>query len=221
MAAASFGWPEKTTTEDGRTMRTSINRQYSIAASRAGDAVEKATSLWTRGARQVTDRARVRPKLPQVDLVAPVERYFDFIEKAVETSRGRTIQWAKSATGLSDAVRQRAESAGDVVRGGAESVSVLARGASGSVEHAAREESARAAKVARKQAEQTHRADQEQVRQARLVEGERSRKVHQRARQRYQGMTKSELSDLLEKRDLPKTGSHDELVDRLIEADAT
>jgi hypothetical protein len=33
-------------------------------------------------------------------------------------------------------------------------------------------------------------------------------------------MTKSELSDLLEKRNLPKTGSRDELVDRLAEADA-
>ncbi|MGN6795213.1 MAG: SAP domain-containing protein, partial [Streptosporangiaceae bacterium] len=65
------------------------------------------------------------------------------------------------------------------------------------------------------------RTDQEQVREARLIERERSRKVHQRARQRYQGMTKSELSELLESRDLPKTGSHDELVDRLVVADAT
>lgn len=202
-------------------MRTTINRQYSIAASRAGDAVEKATSLWTRGVRQVTDRAPVRPKLPQVDLVSPIERYFDFIQRTVETSRGRTVRWAKSATTLSDAVRQRAESAEDVVRGGAESVSVLVRGKAGTVEQAAREASARAAKVARQQAEESQRADQEQVREARVIERERSRKVHQRARQRYEGMTKSELSDLLETRDLPKTGSHDELVDRLIEADVT
>ncbi|MGN6793505.1 MAG: hypothetical protein ACTHJW_14065, partial [Streptosporangiaceae bacterium] len=180
-----------------------INKQYSIAANRAGDAVEKATSLWTRGARQVTDRARQHPNLPQVDLVSPVERYFDFIQRTVETSRDRTIRWAKSATSMSDAVRQRAESAGDAVRGGADSVSVLVRGKSGTAEHAAREESARAAKVARQQAEETQRTDQEQVREARLIERERSRKVHQRARQRYQGMTKSELSELLESRDLP------------------
>jgi hypothetical protein len=202
-------------------MRATINRQYSIAASRAGDAVEKAVSVWTRGVRQVTDRTHVRPKLPQVDLVSPVERYFDFVQRTVETNRGRTVRWAKSADRLSETVRQRAESAGDVVRGGAESVNVLVRGKAGTVEQTAREESARAAKVARQQAEETQRADQERAREARLIDRERSKQVHQRARQRYQGMAKSELSALLEKRDLPKTGSHEELVDRLVEADAT
>lgn len=199
-------------------MRTTINRQYSIAASRAGDTVEKATSLWTSGVRQVSDR--VRPKLPQVDLVTPVERYFDFVERTVEASRDRTVRWAKSATTLSDAVRQRAESAGDDLRGRAESVGVAVRGKAGAVEQAAREESARAAKVARQQAEETQRADQERARETRITERERRRQLNQRARQRYQGMTKSELSDLLERRDLPKTGSRDELLDRLVEADA-
>jgi hypothetical protein len=188
---------------------TTISRQYSDSASRAGDAVEKAINLWTRGVRQVTDRTRVRPKLPQVDLVPPVERYFDFVQRTVEDNRGRTVRWAKSVTALSEAMRQRAESVG-----------VLARSKAGAVEQAAREESARAAKVARQQAEETERSDQERAREARLIERDRSRKVHQRARQRYQGMTKAELSDLLEKRNLPKTGSRDELVGRLAEADA-
>jgi hypothetical protein len=201
-------------------MRTTIKRQYSSSASRAGDAVEKAIGLWSRGVQEVTDRTRVRPKLPQVDLVPPVERYFDFVQRTVETSRGRTVRWAKSATELSDAVRQRAESAGNVVRGGAESVGVLVRGKAGTVEQTAREESARAAKLARQEAEQTQRTDQERVREARSIERDRSRQVHLRARERYQDMTKAQLSGLLQKRNLPKTGSHDELVNRLAEADA-
>lgn len=94
------------------------------------------------------------------------------------------------------------------------------RGRAGAVEQAAREESAKAAKVVRQQAEETERADQERAHEARVVERERSRQVSQRARQRYQGMTKSQLSELLGRRDLPKTGSHDELVGRLVEADA-
>ena len=202
-------------------MRTTISRQYSDSASRVCEGVEKAINLWTRGVRQVTDRARVRAcvrlKLPQVDLVPPVERYFDFVQRTVEDNRGRTVRWAKSVTALSEAMRQRAESAGNAMRGGAESVGVLARSKAGAVEQAAREESARAAKDAR---EETERSDQERAREVRLIERDRSRKVHQRARQRYQGMTKAELSDLLEKRNLPKTGSRDELVDRLAEADA-
>ena len=201
-------------------MRTTVSRQYSSSASRAGDAVEQAISLWSRCVRRVTDRRHVRPTLPQVDLVPPVERYFDFIQRTVETNRGRTVRWAKSATTLSDGVRQRAESAGDVVRGGAELVGVLVLGKAGAVEQAAREESARAAKVARQQAEETQRSDQERTREARSIERDRSRQLHRRARERYQGMTKSELSDLLQKRSLPKTGSRDELVDRLAEADA-
>jgi hypothetical protein len=201
-------------------MRTTVNRQYSIAASRAGDAVERAIGLWTKGVRQVTDRARVGSRLPQIDLVPPVERYFDFVSRTVEASRGRTIRWAKSATTLSDTVRGRADSAGDVVRGRAESADVLVRSKAGAVEQAAREESARAAKVARRQAEETQQADQERAREARVIERERTRQVNQRARQRYQDMTKSELSNLLEKRSLPKTGSRDQLVDRLVRADA-
>jgi len=201
-------------------MRTTVSRQYSSSASRAGDAVEKAISLWSRGVRQVTGRMGVRPTLPQIDLVPPVERYFDFVQRTVDTNRGRSVRWAKSATALSDAVRQRAESAGDFAREGAESVGALVRGKAGAVEQAAREESVKAAKVAREQAEETERFDQERAREARSIERVRSKQLHQRARQRYQDMTKSELSDLLEKRHLPKTGNHDELVDRLAEADA-
>lgn len=201
-------------------MRTTISGQYSDSASRAGDAAEKAMNWWTRGVRQVTDRTGMGSKLPQVDLVPPVERYFDFVQRTVETNRRRTIRWAKSANALSDAVRQRAESAGNVLQDGAKSIDVLVRGKAGAVEQAAREESARAAKVARQQAEEAQRSDEDRAREARLIERDRSRHVHQRARERYQGMTKSELSDLLEKRDLPKTGNRDELIDRLAEADA-
>src|SRR5215472_9335421 len=151
-------------------MRTTISEQYSVAASRAGDAVEKAISLWNRGVREVTERAPARPRLPQVDLVPPVERYFDFVQRTVDANRGRTVRWAKSATALSDAARQRAESAGNVMRGGAELVGVLVRVKAGAVEQAAREESSRTAKVARQQAEETQRADKERVHEARLTE---------------------------------------------------
>jgi hypothetical protein len=49
---------------------------------------------------------------------------------------------------------------------------------------------------------------------------EQARRGHDKARERYEGLTKAELSDLLEKRDLPKTGTVDELVERLVEADS-
>jgi SAP domain len=49
---------------------------------------------------------------------------------------------------------------------------------------------------------------------------EQARRAHEEARQRYEGLTKAELSDLLDKRNLPKTGNVDELVERLVEADS-
>jgi hypothetical protein len=58
------------------------------------------------------------------------------------------------------------------------------------------------------------------VREARRAEREQARRAHEKARQRYEGLTKAELSDLLAQRDLPKTGNVDELVERLVEADS-
>ena len=68
-----------------------------------------------------------------------------------------------------------------------------------------------------KQAEQ---AGQDVAREARRVEREQAKRAHDKARERYEGLTKAELSDQLDKRDLPKTGTVDELVERLVEADS-
>jgi hypothetical protein len=68
-----------------------------------------------------------------------------------------------------------------------------------------------------KQAEQ---AGQDVAREARRVEREQAKRAHDKARERYEGLTKAELSDQLDKRQLPKTGNVDELVERLVEADS-
>ena len=56
--------------------------------------------------------------------------------------------------------------------------------------------------------------------QAGKAEREQARHDHDKARERYEGLTKAELSDLLDKRDLPKTGNVDDLIERLVEADS-
>jgi hypothetical protein len=55
---------------------------------------------------------------------------------------------------------------------------------------------------------------------ARQAEREHAWRAHERARARYEGLTKAELSDLLAQRKLPKTGNIDELIERLVEADS-
>jgi hypothetical protein len=180
-----------------------MTRQYSVAASHARNAVDKTTDFWTRGARTVTD---LLPGLPQVDLVPAVESYFNLVQRTVQINRRLAVRWAEAAGALSGVVREKAESAGDLVREKAE--------AAGNV---AREQAERAA---HEQAAKAEHAEKELARQARHAEREQARQAHDRARQRYEGLTKAELSDLLAKRELSKTGNIDELIERLVEADS-
>ena len=146
------------------------------------------------------------PGLPQVDLVPAVESYFNLVQRTVQINRRLAVRWAEAAGALSGVVREKAESAGDLVREKAE--------AAGNV---AREQAERAA---HEQAAKAEHAEKELARQARHAEREQARQAQDRARQRYEGLTKAELSDLLAKRELPKTGNIDELIERLVEADS-
>jgi hypothetical protein len=184
---------------------SSMTRQYSAVASQASNVVEKAADRWQESVRKVADRV---PVLPQVDLVPAVERYFDLVQRAVDMNRRFTVRWVQAAGSLSGAVREQADTAGEVVRERAESASDVARDRAASFERAAD-----------RQAAQAEQAEKDLAREARRVEREHARREHAKARVRYEGLTKAELSDLLAKRDLPKTGNVDELIERLVEAD--
>ena len=184
----------------------SITKQYSAAASQASDATEKAAEFWTQGVEKLTDR--LPALLPQIDLVPAIERYFDFVQRAVSLNRTIAVEWAQAVGALSRAARERAESASEVVRERAESAGEVVRERAESFERTASE-----------QAEKAEKAQEELAREARRIERQNAREAHEKARARYEGMNKAELSDLLAKRDLPKTGNIDELIERLVEAD--
>ena len=175
---------------------TSTTERYRAAASQSASTVEKVADFWTQGSKKLTDY--MPAGLPQVDLVPFVERYFEFVQRTVDISRDLTIKWAESAGMLSGVVREQAESVGGLVREQAES----------------------ARDFAHEQAGKAEQAEKEMVRDARKAEREQARRAHDIARERYEGLTKAELSDLLDKRDLPKTGNVDELIERLVEADS-
>ena len=199
-----------------------MTRQYRAAAGRARNAAEQTAGFWTQGAQTVTDLV---PRLPQVDLVPVVERYFELVQRTVDINRHFAVRWAEAVGALSGAVREKAGPAGDLVREKAEAAGNVVREQAEQAEQerarqarqAEREQAAKAEQAAREQAEQ---AEQERARQARQAEREQARRAHKRARERYEGRTKAELSDLLAKRELPKTGNVDELIERLVEADS-
>jgi len=186
---------------------TSTTQRYGAAASQSTSTAEKIADFWTQGAQKLSDY--LPAGLPQVDLVPAVERYFELVQRTVDISRDLTLKWAEAADRLSATVREQAESVGGVVREQAES----ARGF-------VHEQADKAEQAAREQADKAEQAEKELAREARKAEREQARRAHDKARERYEGLTKAELSDLLDKRNLAKTGTVDELIERLVEADS-
>ena len=185
---------------------TSTTERYRAAASRSAGTVEKIADFWTQSAQKLSDQ--LPAGLPKIGLVPVVERYFEFVQRTVDISRDLTLRWAEAADTLSGTVREQAESASERVREQAES----ARGF-------VHEQADKAEQAALEQADKAEEAQKELAREARRAEREQARRAHDKARERYEGLTKAELSELLEKRNLPKTGTVDELVERLVEAD--
>ena len=186
---------------------TSTTERYSAAASKATGTVEKIADFWAQGAQTLTNR--MLPGVPRVDLVPVVERYYEFVQRTVNISRDLTIKWAETAGTLSGIAREQADSVGGLVREQTESAREFVH-----------EQADKAEQAAHELAEQAEQAGRELAREARKVEREQARRAHDKARERYEGLTKAELSDRLEQRDLPKTGTVDELVERLVEADS-
>jgi hypothetical protein len=175
---------------------TSTTERYRAAASQSASTAEKIADFWTQGSQRLSDY--MLPGLPRLDLVPVVERYFEFVQRTVDISRDLTLKWAESAVTLSGALREQAESTREFVH----------------------EQAGKAEQAARQQAVQAEQAEQELAREVRKAERDQAKHAHDKARERYEGLTKAELSDQLDQRHLPKTGTVDELVERLAEADS-
>jgi F0F1-type ATP synthase membrane subunit b/b' len=166
---------------------------------------------WKDGLTSVADQFRAIPSvgtLPQVDVTEAVERQFAFIQQIVDLNHQYARQLAEVANTLTGATRSQIESVGSVVRDQIASASDVARTGADKVEDAARE-----------QADKAEQAEREQAREAAKAERQEQKQAADKARERYENLTKAELSEQAAKRDLPKTGTVDELVARLVEAD--
>ena len=141
-------------------------REYSTAAIQASGVAERALGFWVQGVGKLADRFPVL--LPQVDLIAAVERSFDFLQRAVEMNRSIAVQWAVAVSMLSGVARERAESAGEVVRARSESVGEVVREQTESFERAVGEQ-------AEKEAEQAEQAEHAQ--KARRIKREKARRA--------------------------------------------
>jgi hypothetical protein len=168
----------------------SAEQQYVDVTSGARGAVERSTELWKQGAVRFSEQAGVVSKLPLPDLNGAFDRYFAYLQRGIEINRELAQQWTDAFSTLGNIPQIQANWWGAAVRGHSEAISDWVTGEVGTVE-------------------QTARAQAEAIAQAKSDQ----------ARARYQDLTKAELTELLGQRDLPRNGTVDELVDRLVDAD--
>ncbi len=76
------------------------------------EATDKTVDTFKQGARAMTDRLDFLASMPSLDFVEPVERYFEYLQKAVDLNREMLVRWAELATQMSGSLREEAVRAG-------------------------------------------------------------------------------------------------------------
>jgi hypothetical protein len=185
---------------------------YTAATRDAQTVLTTTLDRWKDGVNTVADQFRSFPtagSLPRVDVTEAVERQFAFIQQIVDLNHQYARQLAEVANSLVGVTRSQFESVGNVVRDQVGSISAVARNSADTVEQ-----------VVRDQADEAEQAERQQARDAAKAERQERKQAADEARERYEALTKAELAEEAGKRNLPKSGTVDELVARLVEADA-
>lgn len=188
----------------------SVNTEpYTNRAAQAREATEKSVESWKRGVKTFTDQADVVTRLPKLDLTEPVTQYFEYLQQIFDINRELATRWAELVTSLTGTVRDQAEKVSSVVSEQVDSVADLAVTPARQAEELANE-----------QAELAEEAVKEAEREAKRAERAAAKQAREQAREPYEGLTKAELTDQLTGRGLPKTGTVEELIERLVTADS-
>jgi len=154
---------------------------------------------WQKGLTILTEQFRALAPVnvfPQLDATEVVERQFTFIRQLVDLNHQYARSFAEAANTLTGAARQQIESVNGAVRDQVQQLSDTARSG-------------------------VEQAEEAQRQQARQAERQQRQQARDQARERYARLTKTELADEAGRRGLPKTGTVDQIADRLAENDTT
>ena len=187
---------------------STTNGAYTEVAGKAREATEKTVGTFKQGVEKFVEQANVVAKLPTVDLTQPVARYFEYVQKSIDFNRDLATRWAELVTSLSGSVREQAEKVTDIVKDQTNVVSDLAVRQAEKVED-----------IADEQANLAEEAKKQQEKAAKAAERAAAKLAKEQAREPYEGLTKAELADFLAERELPKSGTVEELIERLVTAD--
>jgi hypothetical protein len=200
---------------------------YSAAANGAKNAVERSTELWKQSTQSLTEQSDQWFQLPQLDAVADATaKYFDYLQDGLQVNKDIAVKWFGAWSSIAGAVRDQWQTVADFQQGHSKAISTWISSEAETFEGAAQQQAEQVEQAQREQIERAQQAErdrEEKVRQAERdkakAERDEARRARQEARQRYQELSKAELADQLSDRGLPKTGTVDELIDRLVSAD--
>ena len=189
-----------------------INQSYNGFAAHAREATEKSVEAFTLATKPFTPSATAETDVPAV-LAEPVQRYFHLFRRAVVANLELATKWTELVVAFSGAngvLGAEASEAGKAVQDSAEAVAEVLQDSPEVVVDLA-------ADVA-EPAEPAELTETDEVDEA--AERAEAKHAHELAREPYLSLTKAELSALLAERGLPKTGTINTLVERLVSADA-
>jgi len=167
-----------------------ITTMYAQAASKAQDIVVGATNAWARTLAKVFGQASTEGRGPYFDPDIRVDWYFDTAVELLEEQRTYVKRVAGSMSSISGAYRDRVMSMSSTLRNQASAAS----------------------DIMRERSEQAERVARERANAAEL-------EARAAAAEKFVDLTRPELQDELEKRNLPRKGTVEELRGQLIEAE--
>src|SRR6476469_4327283 len=188
---------------------STTNGAYTAVSGNDRALTEKSVETFKQGVEKFTEQANVVAWIPEVDLTEPVTRYFEYVQQSVDFNRDLAIRWAEIVTSLYGTVRDQVDKVTGIVKDQTNQV------ADQTVQQARK-----AQDLANEQAHAVEEAKKEEEKQARAAERAAARQADKEAREQYEGLTKAQLSDLLNERELPKSGTVEELIERLVSADS-
>ena len=200
---------------------------YTSAAGQARTAVQRSTDQWEQSTRSLTEQADRLWQVPQLDAVTDATRkYFEYLQDGLEVNKEVALKWVGALMSVTEAFRDQLQTVTDFQRGHSRAISTWISSETETFENAAKQQAEQVDRAQREQIERAQRVEQQREEQARQAERDKAkaerdqaRHLRQETRERYQNLTKAELSDKLADRNLPKSGTVDELVDRLVSAD--
>jgi hypothetical protein len=185
-----------------------IQDSYTVPTRLAQDSWTRVTETWADGFARGLDRFRVPAPAVPFDPTTVVTQWFDAVQQVLEANRTYVKTLAGVATSLDGALREQTATSMQAARQQLASVVDTTEAQVDELDRTARE-----------QVNAVDEVQQQVRREAEAAERAAAREARAKARQRYEGVRKSELVDELDQRGLPKTGNVDELVARLVEDD--